>query len=676
MANGGTGGELRGGIGPLLFPRSVAIVGASPRVPEPIHSVLRGGVPAWGVHPTNREVNGLACVPSFADLPEQPELALLLVGHATVEQAFEDAVSAGVRAFVVPGLGNEAGPEGPPAAVRIAARAAEVAAAIVGPNCMGIAVPDGPSPWIGIVPDTFVRGRVGVVAQSGSVAEACLALPGRVGFRCVVSSGGEATRDAADLVAFLAEDEETAAVGLFLETVRRPDAFMAALGRCAEAGKPVVCLKVGRSEAGARVALAHTGALVGSDRAFSAVLAAYGVIEVRDFTDLVETLEALGRRRRPRGLRIGAVSESGGEAALFADHAEAAGLPFAPLPEPLADALRAEFPNYVAPGNPLDAWAVDDPERVYPRSLELLAGSGAFDILVAQVDDSRYRADTGQDWCGPAVAALADVAEGTEIYPVVATVHTVDVPPELQRLATERDLPILRGLGAAARALAAAASWRPARPPAFAEPPLDLGELLDGNGALAELESAQIMERYGVQVVPAMRVSSPEEAARAAEELGPPVVVKVDGVAHKAAAGGVVLGIETPEAAAEAAGRLGGRAIVARQVEPGPEAFCGVARDPDFGPILAVGRGGVDVEGHAVGAVRLAPVDLDGAGELVAAAGLTQAVDDLARTLVALGRLALEHPSVVEADVNPLILHGDAAVAVDALVVVDNSVQV
>ncbi len=132
-----------------------------------------------------------------------------------------------------------------------------------------------------------------------------------------------------------------------------------------------------------------------------------------------------------------------------------------------------------------------------------------------------------------------------------------------------------------------------------------------------------------------------------------------------------MLGVETPEEAAEAARKLGGRVLVARQVAPGPEAFCGVTRDPDFGPILAVGRGGVDVESHAVGAVRLAPVDLDGARELVAAAGLTQAVDDLARTLVALGRLALEHPSVVEADVNPLILHGDEATAVDALVVVD-----
>jgi len=672
MANGGGTGELRGGIGPLLFPRSVAIVGASPRTPEPIHSVLRGRVPAWGVHPTNREVNGLPCVPGFADLPERPDLALLLVGHATVEQAFEDALAAGVRAFVVPGLGNEAGPEGPPVAARIAARAAQVDAAVVGPNCMGIAVPDGPSPWIGIVPDTFVRGRVGVVAQSGSVAEACLALPGRVGFRCVVSSGGEGARDAADLLGFLAGDDDTTAVGLFLEAVRRPSAFMEALGRCAEAGKPVVCLKVGRSEAGARVALAHTGALVGSDRAFSAVLAAYGAIRVDDFTDLVETLEALGRARRPRGTRIGAVSESGGEAALFADHAEAAGLPFAPLPEALVAELRAEFPNFLAPGNPLDAWAVDDPERVYPRSLELMARSGAFDVLVAQVDDSRYRADTGQDWCGPAVAALADAAEGTELFPVVATVHAVDVPPDLQAFATDRDLPILRGLGAAARALAAAVRWRPRRPPAAAGPRVDLGDLLDGDGALPELESARIVERYGVPVAPSVRAPSPEDAARAAAELGPPVVVKVDGVAHKAAAGGVVLGVETPEEAAEAARRLGGPVLVARQLAPGPEAFCGVTRDPDFGPILAVGLGGTDVEAHAVGAARLAPVDLDGARELVAAAGLTEGVEDLARTLVALGRIALEHPSVAAVDVNPLILGPDGATAVDALVVVDN----
>jgi len=671
MAHEGASGELRGGIGPLLFPRSVAIAGASPRLPEPIASVLRGGVPAWGVNPRRAEAEGLPCAPSFAELPETPELALLLVGHGAVEEAFEAAAAAGVRAFVVPGLGNESGADGPPVVARLAARAAALDAAVVGPNCMGVAVPDGPSPWLGAVPDTFVRGRVAVVAQSGSVGEAFLALRVRVGFRCVVSSGGELSRDAADFLAFFAEDGETGAIGLFLETVRRPAAFVAALERCAEAGKPVVCLKVGRSEAGARTALAHTGALVGSPEAFSAVLRAYGAVEVDDFPELVETLEAFGRRRpRPRGARIGAVSESGGEGALLADHAEAAGLPFASLPRELAHAVRAEFPNYVSPGNPLDAWAVDEPERVYPRSLELMARSDAFDVLVALVDVSRYRDETGQDWGDPTLAALADAVEGTDVFPAVATVHTVDPPDHVLELVRARDLPLLRGPGAAARALAALVRWRPRRPAARdAWEPVDLGALLDGSGPLPELESAQVLARYGIPVVEGIRATSPEEAAAAATRLGLPVVVKVDGVAHKASARGVVLGIRSPEEAAAAAERLGGRVLVAPQVEPGPEAFVGMIRDPDYGPILAVGSGGTEVEALGAGATALAPVDLETARELVAEAGLTLAGEKLAEALVALGRLALEHPRVREVDVNPLILSGQGALAVDALVV-------
>jgi acyl-CoA synthetase (NDP forming) len=415
------------------------------------------------------------------------------------------------------------------------------------------------------------------------------------------------------------------------------------------------------------VALAHTGALVGSGRAFSAVLSAYGVVEVGDFTELVEMLEVFGRGRRPRGTRIGAVSESGGEAALFADHAEAAGIPFAPLPDELAAALTAEFPNFTAPGNPLDAWAVDEPDRVYPRSLELMAGPGVFDVLVAQVDDSRYRADTGQDWCGPAIRALADATEGTDVFPAVATVHAVDLPPETLALAQERDLAILRGLGNAARALAAAARWAPARPPRDEH---RAATALPGDGALPELESTELVARYGVPVAPARRASTPEEAARAAEELGFPVVVKMDGVAHKAAADGVLLGVRTAEEAAEAARRLGGRVLVARQLDPGPEAICGMTRDPDFGPILAVGRGGTDVEARAPGAVRLAPVDENGARDLVAAAGLPDPEGGLARTLVALGRIAFEHPEIAELDVNPLILSGGRWVAVDALAIV------
>jgi acetate---CoA ligase (ADP-forming) len=661
--------ELRGGIRPLLFPRSLAIVGASPRSPEPVLSAVRSRLPAWGVHPSRSDVLGLPCSSRVADLPAQPELALLLVGHRGVEAAFEDAAAAGVRAFVLPGLGNESGAEGPPVAARLAARAEEIGAAVVGPNCMGVAVPGAFSPWIGTVPEDFVAGRVAVVAQSGSIGEAFLALGGRIGFRCVVSSGGEHVRDASDFLAFFADDTETGAIGLFLETVRRPGAFATALGLCADAGKPVVCLKVGRSRAAARAALAHTGALVGSQRAFSALLRSYGAIEVDDFPDLVETLEVVGRRRRPRGRRLGAVSESGGEAALLADHAQAAGLTVDPLPDGLAASLRNEFPNYLSPLNPLDAWAVDEPEVVYPRSFELLAASGAFDILVAQVDLSRYRFETAEHWPERAIAGLVDAVAGRDVFPAVTTVHTADPPPELLAFARERDLALLRGPGSAARALAAAARWRPIRRHDERRAPVEIEDLLSGSGALPELESSLVLGRYGIRFAPSRRAASPEEAAEAAAELGFPVVVKVDGPAHKAADGGVVLGISTPDAAAEAASRLSPPVLVARQLDPGPEAFCGVTRDPDFGPVVAVGVGGSAVEERGAGAVAVAPVDLELARALVEEAGLTLALDELARVLVALGRLATDHPRIAAVDVNPLILGADGAVAVDALVV-------
>jgi acetyltransferase len=653
----------------LLFPRSVAVVGASPRRPETVSAVVRSGVPAWGVNPGRREVLGLPCVPSLADLPEPPEAAILLVNHDRVEGAFAEAVAAGVRAVVLPGLGNEAGAAAAPIAGRVAERAIATGVAVCGPNCMGIAVPGGLSLWIGTVPRTAAPGHVSAVCQSGSIGEALLALGGRVGFRCIVSSGGEVVTDSADYLSCLAEDGGTRAVALFLETVRRPEAFAGALAACAEAGKPVVCLKVGRSRAGARAALAHTGALVGSERAFSAVLARYGAIEVGDFHELVETMEVLGRRRWPRGTRSAAISESGGECALLADAGEAAGLAFDPLPEALASALLAEFPNYLEPHNPLDAWAVADEHVVYPRSLELLARAGAFDVLLAQVDLSQFRGDSEQEWCAMIVRALAAAADGTEVFPAVTTVHSADPPAPVQALARELDLALLRGLREACHAIRHVATWQPRGRLDRTEPGIDLADLLRP-GPLPEHDSALALERYGVVFCPRRRAATPADAAASAAELGCPVVVKLDGPAHKARVGGVVLGVATPEAAGEAAERLGGPVLVARQVPAGPEVICGLTRDEHYGPILAVGRGGAAVEERAGGVVLCAaPVDHELARELVRRAGIHQAVDGVAAALVALSRVACDHPSVVACDLNPLILVGDDVIAVDALLV-------
>jgi acetyltransferase len=672
---------LRGGLRPLLEPLSLSVVGASDR--GGAHAALfenarRGGAAVWPVNPSRTEVLGLPCFPAVADLPARPDVVLLAVGHRRVESAFEDALAAGCRTFVLPGLGNEAGAEGPPIAAAIAARALDAGAAVLGSNCMGIAVPSGASCWIGTLPEAFLAGRVSVVTQSGSVGEALTALGPRIGFRCVISSGAEIVRDAADYCALLADDDATAAVGLFLETVRRPAEFAHALELLADAGKPVVCLKVGRSEAGARVALAHTGAIVGSAQAFSALLRRHGAIEVEDFPELVETLEVLGCRRRPRGTRIAAISESGGEAALLADAGEAAGLAFPALPVDLALALRREFPNYVSPGNPLDAWAVDAVEKVFPRSLELLARSGAFDVLVAQVDHSQFRGDWEQEWARLIVRSLADAVEGTSVFPAVTTVQTSDPRPELARLARELDLPLLRGSGAAIRALACVALRRaPVAVAADGGPAVDVSDLLAADGPLPEHESAAVLERYGLRFAARRRARSPAEAAAAAVELGFPVVVKVDGPAHKARSGGVVLGVGSAEEVEARAAELGGRVLVARQVPYGTEAFCGAVRDPLYGHVLTVGLGGAAIEALSLAAVGLAPVDLDYALELVAEApGLAATASPAARaalaeTLVALGRLVRDHPEIAEVDVNPLILDADGATPVDALVVVD-----
>jgi acetyltransferase len=672
---------LRGGIRPLLFPRSLAVVGASDRnakAAADLEQVVRGGVPTWFVNPNRPTVLDRESYPSLSALPEAPECAFLLVGHARVEAAFDDVIEAGVKAVVLPGLGAEAGAEGRDVAARIAVRAAAADIAVVGPNCMGVATPGGVSQWIGAVagPEAFVPGHVAVVAHSGSIAEACLAAGPRVGFRTVISSGGELSRDLADFVAYLAGDDGTKAIGLFAETIRRPDAFATALALAAEAGKPVVCLKVGRSQAAARAALAHSGAVVGSARAFSALLRHHGAIEVGDFHELFETLELLGHRRWPRGLRIAGVSESGGECGLLADHGEEAGIPFAPFDDALKARLIAAFPNYTLPENPLDCWAIDDAERVYPGSLELLRDTGAYDVLLAQVDLSRHRGSHDEEWCSLIVKSLADVVEGTDIVPVVTSVHATDPPPAIAEMARARDIALLRGTREGLRAIAAVANWRPLRPSAVADVPAPVtGEPLPA-GALPEHDSCALLERYGLTFPPRVRCATPDEAASACERLGGPVVVKLDGPAHKQAAGGVALGITSAAEAREAAERMGGRVLVARQVAAGVEAFCGMTRDPDYGPVLAVGLGGRAVEALGLAAVALAPLRAGEARALVAEApGVAQlagpaAAEALAATLVALSRLALERPEVDEVDVNPLILGTDGAIAVDALVVV------
>ena len=665
----------------LIDPDCVVVIGANERRRSVVAEAIAGGGRAYLVHPSGESILGEDVYTSVRELPEVPDCALMLVGHQAIVDVMREALEFGIRAFVLPGLGAESGAHASDAIATVLELADSYDAAILGPNCMGMAVPNGGSMYVANVPKTFRRGHVSVIAQSGSIADAMLNCGPRIGFRAVFSTGSEGNRDAADLLMGLAEDPQTEAIGLFVETVRRPEAFADGLRACAEAGKPVVCLKVGRSRVAAQAALAHTGAMVGSSVAFSNFIHHHGGIEVTDTSTFMEALEILGQPKWPTGVRLGAISESGGECGMLADAAEPTGLEFPPMPYELVASLQERFPNFLNPANPLDAWMVDETEVVFPESLELMAHSGEFDVLLAQVDITQYRGDAENDWCLAIVKGLAQATKDRRIFPAVTTVHVTDPPRRIASFAAAHGVALLRGTRASVEALAAVSAWHP-----FTARDLDPHDEVDVSdllrpGALTEHESAEIMERYGIPMADRRLAEGAEEAVAAAQDLGFPVVVKVNGPAHKATVGGVALGLNSAEEVSVATQAFGGSVLVAQEVASGPEVICGMTRDPHYGPVVAVGIGGRYAEALSLTATSLAPLTHDQAVRLVRRApGLSkltteETFDAIVYTVLVLSRLAMDHPTIVEADINPLILGPNGAVAVDALIVVEDPEQ-
>ncbi|WP_246456097.1 acetate--CoA ligase family protein [Nocardioides mesophilus] len=272
------------------------------------------------------------------------------------------------------------------------------------------------------------------------------------------------------------------------------------------------------------------------------------------------------------------------------------------------------------------------------------------------------------------VRTLADLADTYGVFPVVVSVGNCDAPAHIMAAAREGGVPLVRGIDRAMRAISGiGASWAavdsvPAVEHTVAQP------RLVGAGALPEFDSATVLRRYGVVVAEGIRAENAQAAAAAADSLGYPVVVKVDGPAHKSRSNGVILGLTSPHAVSEAATAIGGPVLVARQLPPGIEVYCGMNRDPAFGPVFTVGFGGTDVEARTP-AVALGPVDRELATGLVRSAGLPPSASGLVDVLLALGRLASEHPEVTEIDVNPLIVTTEGVVAVDALVVLEQGVS-
>jgi acyl-CoA synthetase (NDP forming) len=714
----------------LFAPRSIAIVGASPRgwIAQTVRDNLRvmgSATRAHFVNPRYEEMLGQPCHPSLAALPEVPDIAIVAVNPLRAAAITQDAADAGVPAVIIPGGGVVEGGEAAAAMQReVADIARRHGIALVGPNCMGVVdLTTTSAAYIGDVSPYLPRGGVAGIAQSGSVTDAYIQSGSRVGFSRIISCGSEVVLDVCDYLAYCLDDPETTSVILFLEGFKRPERFLALADRALELGKPIMAVKVGRSDQAQAAAVAHSGSLAGEARVTDAALDAAGVIRCADLDELLETAELVeGTRRTGRRVgrgRTGVVTVSTGEASLIADMAPATGIDLPPIPASARAAILEALPTMGYVGNPLDPWGAADPATGYGACFEAMAASGAYDVLVL-VHDFPYRSmaaevATANDVTRPLLAATRD---RPDLLPVYVSLTSGEPPPETKAVLDEEGggAPLLRGASEAFSAIAHLARWEGARARRLADGPWrpawpalaadhrpfgaaaetassDPGSVPLERRILSERESLELLRAAGLPVTSAIAVPDPDAAAEAARPLGGhAVALKLDApdLAHKSDLGLVALGLVGDEAIRSAAtdllatGRRHGLDIRGLLVEPmadaGVELIVGMHRDPSFGPVVMVGLGGVLAEVVDDVAIRLAPVTRDEAFRMLGSGRVARLLagvrgrppvdrDAVADLIVALSRLALDRDDLEEVDLNPVIASPDGAVAVDALVV-------
>lgn len=707
-------------VAQLLRPSSVAVVGASEK--SPWASGIVRNLRSLGfqgtlhlVHPGERHQFGQLCHMSVREIPGPVDHALILVAAGRVMSVLRDCAARGIRAVTILSSGfKESGLEGAKLQEELRQFCIEQGIAAVGPNCLGFVNYRTAATLATAFAFTGrpIPGQIGVVMQSGSMMGLMhgMAETRGIGYSYLVSSGNEAVVDASDYFRFMVEDPETRVVGGLLEGIRNPAAFAAVCRRAMELGKPMVILKLGRSAIAARAASAHTGALAGADNVVDAYFKQLGVIRVGTPEDLLETAALLAANGWPEGRRFVAIGSSGGACGLFADLAQntAIELPaFGDIQQQnLSSALKLQYGTVQ---NPLDltGQVVSDP-ALMTNAVDVLMRDPGIDGVVI-INEPLRHADSLKEWRIAAQKHLADAMKGSDKFACLMSQVSQDMTALGREVAASVGIHHVNGEGRGVAALdrairygeakrrylarmasAASATFEPDRGAVDA--------LLAGrSGALNEAEAKALLRVYGIPTTREAVAVDAESAVRAATSIGYPVVLKVlaADVPHKTEAGGVILGLQSPEAVRNAYHQIVASVraykpdvnitgvLVAEQIEGARELFAGIIVDPLFGPVVATGLGGIFIEILKDVAMALPPLDtvdalallgeLRGRAVLGGARGLPAAdVDAVAEALVRLGHLAVDlKDRIAELDINPLFVlpAGKGVRAADALVV-------
>jgi len=672
---------------PFFAPRTVAVVGASPRHGsiggELFRNILRADF-AGAAYPVNRSeepVAGVRAYAAVAQIPDPIDLVVVCLPGQNVLEAADEALRAGVRALCVISAGfAETGHDGLDRQERLLELVRAHGARLIGPNCLGIAVAE-PRLNATFGPRALPPGNVAFSSQSGALGLAVLERAGErgLGLSSFVSIGNKADVSSNDLIEYWEDDPATDVIVLYLESFGNPRKF-GRLARRVARTKPIVAMKAGRTAAGARAASSHTAALAGSEAATDALFHQAGVLRVDTLGELLDVTSLLAQQPLPRGRRVAVLTNAGGLGILCADACEAAGLELAVLTAETQAALQAALPAEATVSNPVDMLGSATGATYEDAVPVLLADPGVDALIVLFVPPVVAGVD---EVAGAIARALERLGEPNK--PVLASLISSGRMPEALRSAPVTTFAYPESAARALGRAAERADWL--RRPQGTVPELDGIDraaaeqiVVAGERWLSPEETRGLLSAYGVPLVPERFAESADEAVAAAGELSFPAVVKtaVAG-AHKTETGGVALDLRDAAAVREAVERIGTPVIVQPLVRGGAELLAGAMQDPVFGPLVALGPGGTMAELIGDATFRLTPLTDADARELVHGGKAGRLVtgfrgappadaDALEQLLLRISLLIEEHPAVAELDLNPVLALAHGCVAVDARV--------
>lgn len=703
---------------PLFRPRSIAVIGASDDVTKPsglpVKYALDHGYKGklFPVNPKRDTVQGIKAYPSLNDIPEDIDACVIVVPAQVVTEALQECVAKGVKAAVIGVSGfaelNEEGKERQNEIERIAR---ESGMRICGPNTNGLLnVHEGISLGYSYAQEVVIPGRLAYISQSGALLSATVPRFSRrgVGLSHFVGVGNQVDLETFDYVRYVIDDPNTDVIAVYVEGIKSPLKFLDVADLALRKQKPLVILKIGRSELSVRAAMSHTGSLVGSDAVFDAVCKQKGIARADDFDTLVAVSSVFLNCKLSKGEGIGIVSSSGGAIGLVADHASAFGLKFPDLTaETKAEAAKI-IPAYGEMRSPFDiagagATALRSIDLTR-KAVELMLRDGNIDILLAIVTPMDRRGTENY------VQALVEVSKAVD-KPVIMFCPMGGLRENEDKIFTQSRIPMLtdaaecvRGLSGLiefSRAVKEQRGDRPAYAPEVKGKAEEVKERLKSSGkALTEHESKKLLSQYGIPITEEEVAKSVGEAIRIAARIGYPVALKVDSpdILHKTEAQAIKLHVSNENELKKAydevltnakkfapKAEIGG-VLVQEMSEAGREMIVGMSDDPQFGPTIIVGLGGVFVEVFKDVSLRVAPLsrtdaekmvgEIKGSKILKAFRGKPEAdIEALIDTLLKLSRLSVDLAGAIsQIDINPLMVldNGKGVKVVDALVVFRN----